>query len=66
MLDLSQFAGARLKQAIRILDLDGGRIVSKRTASKEPTRVARSPRELTTIYRAAPLLDLEIFALSRR
>jgi hypothetical protein len=66
MLDLSQFAGARLKQAIRILDLDGGRIVSKRTASKEPTRVAHSPRELTTIYRAAPLLDLEIFAASRQ
>jgi hypothetical protein len=66
MLDLSQFAGARLKQAIRVLDLDGGRIVSKRTASKEPTKVARSPRELTTIYRAAPLLDLEIFETSSR
>lgn len=62
MLDLSQFAGARLKQAIRILDLEGGRMVSKRTASKEPTRVARSTRELIAIYRAAPFLDLDVFA----
>jgi len=64
MLDLSQFTGARLKQAIRVLDLDGGRIVSKKTASKEATRLARSPRELITIYRAAPLLDLGIFTPS--
>jgi hypothetical protein len=61
MLDLSQFAGARLKQAIRVLDLEDGRIVSKRTASREPPKVARTPRELVGIYRAAPVLDVALF-----
>jgi hypothetical protein len=61
MLDLSQFAGERLKQAIRVLDLEDGRIVSKRTASREPPKVARTPRELVGIYRAAPVLDVALF-----
>ena len=61
MLDLSQFAGARLKQAIRVLDLEGGTIVSKRTASQEPPKVGRTPRQLVTIYRTASMLSLGIF-----
>jgi hypothetical protein len=62
MLDLSQFAGARLKQGIRVLDLERGTVVTKRTAEKESTRAGRTPRQLIGIYRSAPLLDLCIFA----
>jgi hypothetical protein len=62
MLDLSQFAGARLKQGIRVLDLERGLIVTKRTTEKNSTRVGRTPRQLVSIYRAAPLLDLAIFS----
>jgi hypothetical protein len=61
MLDLSQFSGARLRQSIQVLDLERGVVVTKRTGQKDSTREGRSPRQLTTIYRSAPLLDLEIF-----
>jgi AAA ATPase domain len=61
MLDLSQFAGARLRQSIRVLDLERGVVVSKRTGQRESTREGRTPRQLVTIYRSAPLLDLAIF-----
>jgi hypothetical protein len=61
MLDLSQFAGARLRQSIRVLDLESGVVVSKRTGQKESTKAGRTPRQLVGIYRSAPLLDLSIF-----
>jgi hypothetical protein len=61
MLDLSQFAGARLRQSIRVLDLEGGVVVSKLTGKKASTKAGRTPRQLVGIYRSAPLLDLSIF-----
>ncbi len=61
MLDLSQFAGARVKRSIRVLDLERGIVVTKRTGQKGSTRVGRTPRQLVTIYRSAPLLNLSIF-----
>jgi hypothetical protein len=61
MLDLSQFAGARLRQSIRVLDLERGVVLSKTTGKRESTREGRTPRQLVTIYRSAPLLDLAIF-----
>ena len=64
MLDLSQFAGARLRQSIRVLDLERGVVVSKRTGQRDSTREGLTPRQLVTIYRSAPLLDLAIFRSS--
>jgi len=61
MLDLSQFSGARLKQAIRVLDLEKGIIVAKTTGRKESTRAGRTPRQLVSIYRAGPVLPLRVF-----
>lgn len=61
MLDLSQFSGARLKQAIRVLDLEKGVIVAKTTGRKESTRAGRTPRQLVSIYRAGPVLPLDVF-----
>jgi len=64
MLDLSQFSGARLRQSIRVLDLERGVVVSKTTGQRKSTREGRTPRQLVTIYRSAPLLDLAIFRSS--
>jgi hypothetical protein len=61
MLDLSQFSGARLKQAIRVLDLEKGVIVAKTTGRKASTRVGRTPRQVVSIYRAGPVLSLSVF-----
>jgi len=61
MLDLSQFSGARLKQAIRVLDLEKGVIVAKMTGQKKSTRAGRTPRQLVSIYRAGPVLPLTVF-----
>lgn len=62
MLDLSQFSGARLKQGVRVLDLVGGSIVSRKTGEKASAKKAGTPRQLNTILRAAPLLPLVDFA----
>lgn len=61
MLDLSQFSGARLKQAIRVLDLERGVIVTKMTGKKDSTRVGKTPLQLVGIYRSSPMLPLEAF-----
>lgn len=62
MLDLSQFSGARLKQGVRVLDLVGGSIVSRKTRAKYSTKSAGTPRQLITILRAAPVLVLQTFS----
>lgn len=61
MLDLSQFSGQRLKQEIRVLDLDRGVLVSKRTRSRESPRRGDTARKLLTLLRSAPLLELDRF-----
>jgi hypothetical protein len=61
MLDLSQFSGARLKKNVRVLDFVGGSLISKRTASREPARLGKTPKQLIAILRAAPLLELKRF-----
>jgi len=58
MLDLSQYSGARLKQGIRVLELSRGVLVSRRTGQKGSMRAGSTARELVTIYRTAPQLDL--------
>jgi hypothetical protein len=61
MLDLSQFSGYRLKRNLTVLDLEDGRIVSKKTRTNEAPRVGGTPRALTTILRGAPEFELAIF-----
>lgn len=58
MLDLSQYTGSRLKQGIRILDLQGGSIVARRTRSADPARIGNTPREIIAILRVAPRFEL--------
>lgn len=58
LLDLSQYSGSRLKQGIRVLDFSEGQLIARRTRSSEPARVGKRARELNTILRAAPVLDL--------
>jgi len=69
-LDLSQYSGYRLKQGIRVLDISDGRLVSKQTrlTSKALTDgrarkllVGTTPREVVSILRGAPLLELSTF-----
>jgi hypothetical protein len=63
MLDLSQFSGSRLKQGIRVLDFVGGKIVSRKTrAGKESARTGDTPRQVITIFRAAPEFSLDKLA----
>jgi hypothetical protein len=69
-LDLSQYSGYRLKQGIRVLDITDGRLVSKQTrlaAKSSPSDKARkllvgtTAREVISILRGAPLLELRLF-----
>lgn len=58
MLDLSQYSGQRLKKGLRVLDLDNGVIVEKRTGSAEAVRRGAKPNALLAILRRGPLLEL--------
>ncbi len=69
-LDLSQYSGSRLKQGLRVLDLQDGLLVSKQTRTlnrnvdgKSPTGVVtgKTAREVLGILRKAPLLELSTF-----
>ena len=70
-LDLSQYSGYRLKQGIRVLDISDGRLVSKQTRITSKTAadgrarkllVGSTPRQVVSILRGAPLLQLSTFA----
>lgn len=59
MLDLSQFSGSRLKQGIRVLDIVNGELTSRTTrVGASSVRVGTTARQLLTIFRGAPLLEL--------
>jgi hypothetical protein len=58
MLDLSQFSGQRLKKFLRVLDFVRGRIVLKETGKPGVAREGNTPRNLLTILRRAPQLNL--------
>ena len=70
-LDLSQYSSYRLKQGIRVLDLEHGLLVSKQTriVGKQAMAmggggrkiVGATAREVVQILRGAPLLDLARF-----
>ena len=59
MLDLSQFSGQRLKHYLRVLDFSHGHFVSRETRRQGRRAVGDTARKLNSIFRAAPLLDLE-------
>lgn len=62
ILDLSQYTGSRLKQGLRVFDLEEDAIVVKTTrSSKTKDRRAKSSREVLTLLRTAPVLELETF-----
>jgi hypothetical protein len=66
MLDLSQFSGSRLKQGIRVLDYQGGNIISKKTRgsyrgkSDSTPKVGDTPLKAIAILRTAPSFSLEL------
>lgn len=60
MLDLSQFSGSRLKQGIKVLDLQGDILVARTTrGGSEAVRRAATPNQLLAVMRPAPLFELE-------
>lgn len=59
LLDLSEYTGARLKQKLWVLDLEGGHLLLKRTRSTEAPRVGDTPRRLVAILRLGPAFPLE-------
>lgn len=59
LLDLSQYSGYRLKQRIRVLDLERGHMVLKRTRSPEPKRVGDTVLKLVSLLRKGPAFPLE-------
>lgn len=71
-LDLSQYSSYRLKQGLRVLDIEDGflisrqtRIIGKRAALSNDSGkviVGRTAREVVQILRAGPLLELHRFA----
>lgn len=58
LLDLSQYTGARLKQKLRVLDIDKNHLVLKRTRSRDPVQVGDTPRKVITLFRKGPRLEL--------
>jgi hypothetical protein len=70
-LDLSQYSGSRLKQGLRVLDLQDGMLVSRQTRTRvkspdgkvaEPNVVlGKTARQVVGILRKAPLLELSSF-----
>ncbi len=66
MLDLSQFSGQRLKKHLHVLDLQGGRIVLKKTGSKEPQKVGNSFIKLQALLRLGPQFKLDTLTVLLR
>lgn len=60
-LDLSQYSGSRLKQKLRVLDLKGGRLISKQTRVSGPLHEGVTPRQVLGILRGAPQFPLGQF-----
>lgn len=59
LLDLSEYTGARLKQKLWVLGLEGGHLLLKRTRSNEQPRIGDTPRRLVAILRLGPAFPLE-------
>lgn len=59
MLDLSEYSGSRLKHGLRALNFVDGKFQTKETGTSTKPKVARTPREFTTILRTAPVFPLK-------
>lgn len=59
LLDLSEYTGARLKQKLWVLDLEGGHLRLKRTRSDDAERIGDTPVALVTILRRGPSFPLQ-------
>ncbi len=64
MLDLSQFAGQRLKRKLRVLDFDGGHFVLKETGTRNPAKIGDTANKRLGLLRRAPVLPLELLGKS--
>lgn len=59
MLDLSQYAGQRLKRKLRLLDFAGGHLVLKRTGTKQPAVIGNTANKRLSVLRRGPAFPLE-------
>jgi hypothetical protein len=62
MLDLSQFAGQRLKRKLNVLDFVDGYFVLKIRAGSQQDRVGDTANRRLSILRRAPLMDLGLLS----
>ena len=62
MLDLSQYTGTRLKQGLRVLDLEGDSIIARTTRTRNTTRRVTESRTAIALYRTAPIFPLSLLA----
>ncbi len=61
LLDLSQYAGQRLKKHLHVLDFAKGFLVLRETGTQKADRVGNTANKRLSILRRAPLLMLEAF-----
>lgn len=59
MLDLSQYAGQRLKRKLRVLDYKGGHLVLKRTGTKQPAVIGDTANKRLGVLRRGPEFPLD-------
>lgn len=59
LLDLSQYSGSRLKQGLRVLDLEGDALVLRETRSAKKPRAGEAPLDLIDILREGPEFQLQ-------
>ncbi|ABW15659.1 hypothetical protein Franean1_6317 [Parafrankia sp. EAN1pec] len=62
MLDLSQYTGSRLKQGLRVLDLQGDSLLVKRTRVKDSARNVSDSKSLISVLRTSPGFPLSRFS----
>lgn len=58
MLDLSQFAGSRLRRHLKVLDFRRSHLVLKETGTKNPAIIGNTPNRLLALLRRGPLFEL--------
>ncbi|MEZ6103800.1 MAG: ATP-binding protein [Pirellulaceae bacterium] len=63
MLDLSQFAGQRLKRKLNVLDFVDGYFVLKIRTGDQQDRIGNTANRRLSLLRRAPLMDLDILSV---
>lgn len=63
MLDLSQFAGQRLKRKLNVLDFaDGSFVLKMRTQGASEDRIGDTPNRRLSLFRRSPMFELGLLA----